>query len=435
MKNIKLLVMLAAIAFAGLSCQNEPHKEVAKVEKCLTQVKELLNSDNGNLWGKHLYGPIIFLFPDSKLLVANENDESNSFSKLGDLYYCPMSTDLGIANTSATFRGKKWATIIWDDNIDELTRNEIVIHESWHRIQDELGINATTSNNTHLDTKEGRVLLKYEFVALSNALKDTAQLQTHLGNALKIRKFRQSLFPNNNEDLFERHEGLAEYTGKKLCTTDENSIKLIPMLVAKSLEGSVSRFDGWSNSFAYHTGPAYGVILDKIMPDWRNEIKNSTLIELAEKSLETEAFSVTESTIDSLIGVYSMQNIETAETDFENRKSEENIAYTQQFENNAWLYIPNQNVNFTFNPNDELITYNDEGVIYKTLTLSWDGGQIEANNAVLRTNDWLYFIIAIPHDKIKEIEEKRTVEINGYKINLNKDVQIKQTAEGKYTLQ
>ncbi len=429
-----MIIYLLLAATISVSCQSVPKNEIAKAEKCLNQVKELLDHDNGNLWGKHLYGAIIFIFPDSKIIVANENDESNSFSKSNDLYYYPLSPDLGYANTSATYRGKKWSTIIWDDNIDSLTRNKIVIHECWHRVQDELGIIAFTSNNTHLDTKEGRVLLKYEFVALSNALNDTAQLRTHLVNALKIRKFRQSLFPNNNEDLFERSEGLAEYTGYKLYTTDENLVKLTPTLVAKMLELSIDRFDGWSNSFAYHTGPAYGIILDMIMPDWKKEIKNSTLIELAEKALKTETQSITESTINSLISFYSMQNIETAETDFENKKSTENTVYTQQFENNAWLYIPNQNMNFTFNPNEKLINYKDEGVIYKTLTLKWDGGRIEANNAVLRTNNWQYFIIAIPNGKIKEIEEKRTVEINGYKIDLNENVQIKKTEENRFMI-
>ncbi|ULT23417.1 hypothetical protein KUH03_30125 [Sphingobacterium sp. E70] len=49
-------------------------------------------------------------------------------------------------------------------------RINLLAHESFHRIQPELGFKLNNANNNHLDEKDGRISLRLEFEALKKAL-------------------------------------------------------------------------------------------------------------------------------------------------------------------------------------------------------------------------------------------------------------------------
>ena len=70
------------------------------------------------------------------------------------------------------------------------------------------------SNNIHLEEVDAAILMKLELLALNHVLlSDNINCDNKdLSNALRIRKIRQEKYKSHNENEYECHEGLAEYT-------------------------------------------------------------------------------------------------------------------------------------------------------------------------------------------------------------------------------
>ena len=82
------------------------------------------------------------------------------------------------------------------------------MHESFHRIQKQIGFPLTGPSNAHLDSVEGRYWLQLEWRALAKALPGDRQA---VRDALAFRARRRSLFadaPAQEREL-EMNEGLA----------------------------------------------------------------------------------------------------------------------------------------------------------------------------------------------------------------------------------
>src|SRR5262249_34861224 len=88
------------------------------------------------------------------------------------------------------------------------------------------------------------------------------------GNAIAFRSYRQSLFPTakHEEDRMELHEGMAEYTGVRLRGT---TIAQTEKYMADRLADAGTNRKTYPMSFAYETGPAYGLLLDLVGAGWR----------------------------------------------------------------------------------------------------------------------------------------------------------------------
>jgi hypothetical protein len=128
--------------------------------------------------------------------------------------------------------------------------------------------------NDHLDTLEGRYLLQLEWRALAAALRCKTQpaCQQAVSDALVFRSARYQLFPSAaaQEKSLELNEGVAEYTGVSLGNKTHAS-----QVQAALFDLSVHIGDQtFVRSFAYATGPAYGLLLDKYLPGWKQQLRN-----------------------------------------------------------------------------------------------------------------------------------------------------------------
>src|SRR5207302_4350398 len=138
----------------------------------------------------------------------------------------------------------------------------------------------------HLDTLEGRYWLQLEWRALRAALlREGDDRRTAIEDALRFRGYRRSLFKEaaTEERALEMHEGLAEYTGVKLCgLTDAEQV----LYAAGLLERRPSEYSTFVRSFAYVSGPAYGLLLDSASKNWRKEIGRASCREGMEVRVE-----------------------------------------------------------------------------------------------------------------------------------------------------
>ena len=237
------------------------------------EIKMISDRDNGQLWGVPLYGPTMFVDPNTRFIVANQMDRDGRLSANREVYTGTLEPTVNIANTSVSWAGTMWTMVDWNavSPTDSYDRARLLIHESWHRVQAELGIPSATTTNFYLDEPDGRIGLLLEFRALCRALlseEATAQKKA-IGDALTLRHYRQSRHIGNNENVFERHEGMAEYTGLKLCGIPDS---LLAKVVSRRLQLGESN-DGLANSFAYLTGPALGLLLDRFSPHWRDSLR------------------------------------------------------------------------------------------------------------------------------------------------------------------
>ena len=93
----------------------------------------------------------------------------------------------------------------------------------------------------------------------------------------------------------------------------------------------------------------------------------------------------------------------------------------RKFDASPSLYIKNNGVNFTYNPNERVIPYDNLGNIYKSMRLSGDFGVVETNDGVLVTSDWSYFVLPYNED-------------NNYHLDLNETYYIKKINKDRFEI-
>ena len=394
MKTTTKLMLMLLVATDMLLCvsacsQNVQNQMERECESALKQFKTVCDADGGALWGQQLFGPMMFVDPNTRSVVANQQNKSGSFVQKGDLYCGQLPEEINLANTSLDYCGERWTCVMWDKGRDAISTTHLLIHESWHRIQNEIGIPPITSQNQHLDVMEGALLMKLELMILEDLLIEKGSIDQHLHDALMVRKYRQTKFPDWNEKHFECHEGLAEYTAYKLLPIDEKFKKgVIAAAIKKGLDA-----DGYCNSFAYLTGPAYGFVLDDMMPNWRDSIRIGMTMQDLLMSRINLPESVDEEDVINLAETYQATEFLQSEGNRLEAQILKDAAIKDRFTTSKWLMIPNNGINFTFNPNEHLVKYDSIGTIYQTMRLSGDFGTIETDNGVMITSDWSYFIL------------------------------------------
>ena len=391
---LMILVATAMLLFVTTCSQNVRNQMESECESAMKEFKTVCDADDGALWGINLLGPTMFVNPNTRSLVANQQNKPGSFVQKGDLYCGQLPEEINIANTSLDYCGEQWTCVMWDKGRDAISTTHLLIHESWHRIQNQIGIPPITSQNQHLDETEGALLMKLELMVLEDLLMEKDNIDQCLHDALMVREYRQTKYHDGNEKQFECHEGLAEYTAYKMLPIDEKYKKgVIAAAIKKGLDA-----DGYCNSFAYLTGPAYGFVLDDMMPNWRDSIRIGMTMQDLLMSRINLPDSVDEEDIISLAETYQATEFLQSERNRLEAQLLRDAAIKDRFATSTWLVIPNNGINFTFNPNEHLVKYDSIGTIYQTMRLSGEFGTIETDNGIMIASDWSCFILPYSED-------------------------------------
>jgi hypothetical protein len=108
----KSLVVLVG-GCQAVSAQNPRPIDQAKAVAAFAEAEKLSTKDDGKLWGKTLYGPMLFVQPESRAVVTNEADGSGLLQKQGDVFVGVLPKDAMIANTAVDWAGKRWTMVMW----------------------------------------------------------------------------------------------------------------------------------------------------------------------------------------------------------------------------------------------------------------------------------------------------------------------------------
>jgi hypothetical protein len=428
MNKLFYLVILILLS----SCLSDKSKQSEKIKEKLTDEEKaiirafadfdsLLTLDNGKFWGKIIYGPIILIEPETRVFYANENNTTNSFNKVNSIYRDSLPTNINIANTAIDWDNKRWSMVMLPLPTDRISRNNLVIHELFHLIQPKIGFeNLQELDNGHLDTFDGRLLLRLELQALENALttNDHETRIKHIQNALIFRSKRQlSQEIKNAENSLELNEGLAEYTAIMLSGRNEQQMKS---------HLSQSKNDFYSNptfvrSFAYQTIPYYGYLLSSKNQNWhRNIDRNTNLTDYFAQSFGVDIS--TEKSVEQIgkQNAYDYQQIDQEETEREKIRLKKIAKLKIKFSEKPTLELLFQNMNISFDPRN-ITPLENLGTVYPNLRVTDDWGILTVENGALLASDWTKVIVSAP----TEVTDK-TVNGDGWELELNPEWMVRE---------
>jgi len=268
-------ILILGVLLFNLSLNAQLEMPLDTICSQFERVKSICNEDNGELWGRSLYGPILVVDRTTKMIVANQPDLEGQLVQKEKVYVGKYPDNRIVTCTDTEFAGKSWAMVSYPFNRKDASDLYLTyIHESFHRIQKELGFNCEGYYNGHMDNMDARLYLNLEWLALLDAINesDNEGRNQSIQDALLFRQYRRQLFPGADtmESRFELHEGLAEYTAFKLYYNSQTEIR-DKILERKSNytdnEGSCIR------SFGYYSGLLYAYLLDETDNSWQRKLK------------------------------------------------------------------------------------------------------------------------------------------------------------------
>ena len=380
--------VLLALAAAWSTTPALAAVDPVRAQALFKEAAQLCSHDGGALWHHSLCGPILLVDWTDNTAVANQPDPQGTLKPLGSVFTGTLPQDIVIANTPIEWEGKRWTELIWPlpDDVDH--RHVTLSHELFHRAQMELGMVQRDGGNLHLDTLEGRILLQLEWRALGRALvaPDAGARRAAISDALLFRHERYRLFPDAQaeERALELNEGVAEYTGVRVglptaaartefALRDLETFIVVPTFV---------------RSFAYATGPSWGLLLDQADPAWRDKLAAAMkgpnppgldqMLQAALKLPEPEASSVRsrENDYDDTLRPREQQRDQAKQAHLAELKA--------KLVDGPVLRLPlaGHHASYQFNPTT-LEALGADGVVYPTLTLSAEWGQLSVQQGAL----------------------------------------------------
>jgi len=385
--------LLLLICWRVFSCYAQPIDTTSRL--AATYFKEAETAaKNQKLWAIDFYGPIMFVDQQSRITYANMPDSAGILKKDGEIYKGFLPKDVMVANTALHWGGRLWSVILWPlpQNYDD--RLNLVMHESFHRVQVRLGLPMHNPTAAHLSTLYGRIYFLLELQALRDALsKPVNQRQNDLTSALLFRAKRAALFPRSfgNERLLEMNEGLAEYTGVMLGRPKDSIIQHLYQVIAHA----ASR-QSLIRSAPYITGPIYGYLLYQQNPEWTLKIDSNAsfpALTAANYHLQIPADQL-DKEVDRRSDQYDGKTIISCEKQKEAIRQKKFNDYVSGFTKQPVLTIKLIPQNFVFDPNN-LFDLGEYGTVYPTAQLkdSW-GELIVSDNGVLM-KDWAVITLMV----------------------------------------
>lgn len=412
-EQVKQLKLIAAFLFFIISISKTQPKDFTQAQKYFEDIKTYLAKNGNNFWGVGLYGPIMLVDPSTKEIVTNEADPEGVLKQSGNVYYGKLDSKDIIANTAYNKFGKQWTMIMLPLDEDTNARRVLLIHEMFHRIQDDLKLTAEGEINNYLDKKDARILLRLELEALNRALQNKKEnFIKDIESALIFRELRGKKFPGGikSESALEIHEGIPEYTGVKLGIENEN---VRDEFVAKRI-AMIEKIPSFVRSFAYFTGPLYGLLLDRSKIDWRKKLNHdSDLGSLIAVAFNIKITNEPENEYEKRSAEYNGSSIINFENERESELLRTIAMYKSKFVEGAVLILNFVSMKIQFDPSN-LIALENYGTVYPTLKIVDEWGTIETSKGALIDPNWSKVTVALPFEKNNE-----SYSGDGWKLQLN----------------
>jgi hypothetical protein len=392
--SMALLLSIIPLTASAQTPQPIPHETA---QTYFSEAQSICQADHGQLWGVSLCGPIMFVDPQSRSVVASQSDAKGLLKAEDGVFVGRLPTDQNIANTAVEWSGVHWTQMLWPLPDDVRQRENLIAHELFHRIQNQLKLpKVEGGENAQLDTVDGRYYLLLEWRALSRALQASTDEERRkaAADAVLFRAERYRLFPGADmqEQALELNEGLAEYTGVRVGNpTPEEQIKAALNDLSSHRDDST-----FVRSFAYATGPGYGLLLDRYLPGWHDQLRAGLGFDaLLRNALHIALPASLQLTAERRATQYDGATLRAAETERETARRQIVAGYRAKFIDGPVLTLQFRNMHVQFDPRN-LQPLGDAGTVYPNLRISDDWGILDAKNGALMKPDWSAVIVVAP---------------------------------------
>jgi hypothetical protein len=353
-----------------------------RAQEFFTEAQALCERDAGRLWGVSICAPMVI-----------GDARTQTFATSQPAPAAPRPKIIGLLNGPIQWGDTMWAAMTWETLINwpARTRGEAFLHESFHIVQLTQGIGApdrrrltphTRSENEHLDAVDGRYWLRLEWRALARALRESgAQREQAVRDALGFRQARLARYPDHvvSEYFLDINEGLASYTQTVLAAPSAADA------VQRALEllSEAEAAESFVRTFAYVSGPAYGLLLDDAAPGWprRMRIGDEPAV-LLMRALDLQPVADTAAAALR----YGAAELRAAEEERERQRQERIAELRERFVDGPVLVMPGGGSGFSDSRGAVVIP--DIGTVYfhaYRMTGPW--GALEASNGVLISTD------------------------------------------------
>ncbi len=349
-----------------------------------------------DLWDRDMYGPILVVNPQTRQVYSNFPDAGGALVRRGDIYEGFLPENVNINNTVVRWNGREWAMVMLPLPNYTKIRISLFAHELYHVVQPSLGFQGYSPDNSQLDEKNGRILLRLELEALRKALEtpSTTEMKKGLTDALTFREYRYLLYPQakSTENLLELNEGLAEYTG--LIVSDMTRPEAL-YYFERSINAFV-RYPTFVRSFAYETIPMYGYLLRQTDRYWNKDIgPNTNLSDYFIRAFGLNIPSHLPSAERAIEERYDGKLIRAEETNRESIRIRQIATYRKELVNQPHVEIPFKRMNLTFDPRN-VIPLDGKGNVYPTIRVTDDWGILDVRNGALMSPRWDKIIVSTP---------------------------------------
>jgi hypothetical protein len=375
MKHIYLIILWIAV-FTMASCTTDRTASVARSH--FKSLESVLQRDAGDLWDTLLYAPTFFVDPETGTVYADRADKEGLLDPFGEIWSGVFPEEMNPANSTAQLGGIRWVMALWPLPENAFDRNILLAHETFHYWQPELELDPRPGLCAHMENPSARIWLKMEWNALDAAIreKNPEAAAEAVHQAWQFRNNRLSEFPEEarlDEDAFLILEGLPGYTAYKLCCDDTTHMKE---------EIIKSRRRHWGNesfvyAFAYHSGLAYGYLLDRFDTDWRTELnKKASLPDMLQNAVFNNHPLLSTQTDPDMLKKYGYDTIAATEYEREREKTRIREAYIHTFTRDTVLAVPLRQFNMGFSPVN-VQSLGELGTLYPNIRITGDFGILE----------------------------------------------------------
>lgn len=416
------LVAAAALALTltATATAAPPPPDVVRATRLMAEATRRMKADGGALWGRPITAP--FFFVRGNRAYTTEDPEVPEFQPVQAgralpegvrLWTGPLPPGISPSNTSLEWVGRGWAMLVLPLVPGDGAAIRELVHESFHvweaavlRLEP---FNETAPGATLLEEPAGRIWLRLEWLALADALgSKTAATDAQLARALLFRARRYasaSADERDRERLLDLKEGLAEYSGWKLAGGT-------PADLLRAL-GAAAKKPTYVRSFAYATGPAYAVLLDQRVKNWRHLVtETQDLQRLLARTLDPLTSAWTEAALEGNAALEAIEPRAVKEATplgLEAIRREEEARWAQRqkmvaalralYVDGSTLRLRPGRLEISFDPGGNQPLGNEGTVMKNVVWRTADGADLSAPTGALIAADWKE--IRLPMNDIK----------------------------------
>jgi hypothetical protein len=365
-----------AIFVCGVAGHTRPalaQVDQQRAQEYFREAQALCARDGGRLWGVSVCAPMVIADMRTQTFATSQPAPAGDRPRM-----------IGFVNAPVQWGGATWGAYMWDDVVNATPRHrmEIFLHELFHGVQPQLGLGAPARATEHLDAVDGRYWLRLEWRALARALRESGEPRNlAVREALAFRQARRMIYPASVEDerAQEITEGLAAYTGTVLAAPS----------AAEAIAGAVENLTGaetgesFVRTFAYASGPAYGLLLDASSPGWTRRVRGTDdLATLLTRALAVEPASDARASA----ARYGGAEVRASEQQREQQREERLAELRRRFVDGPVLVIPGGGG--TASDSRGAVVIPGVGTVYFHAFRSSGGwGTLEAEGGVLVASD------------------------------------------------